>query len=81
MAPRLRTDRVVGMPANLTPAYRTAEGHYRHAREPADKLAALKEMLRAIPKHKGTEHLQSDIKAKIKEMSDELAGPSKGGAR
>lgn len=69
------------MPANLTPAYRTAEGHYRQAREPVDKLEALKEMLRAIPKHKGTEHLQSDIKAKIKELTDELAGPSRGGAR
>lgn len=69
------------MPANLTPAYRTAEGHYRRARDPSDRLDALREMLRAIPKHKGTEHLQADIKAKIKELSDELAGPRSGGAR
>lgn len=69
------------MPANLTPAYKTAEEHYRRATEPADKLDALKEMLRSIPKHKGTEHLQSDIKAKIKELTQELAGPSRGGAR
>jgi ribosome-interacting GTPase 1 len=69
------------MPANLTPAYKTAEGHYRYARDPAERLDALKEMLRAIPKHKGTEHLQADIKAKIKELSDELAGPRKGGAK
>jgi ribosome-interacting GTPase 1 len=38
-------------------------------------------MLRAIPKHKGTEHLQADIKARIKELADDLAGPKKGGAR
>jgi ribosome-interacting GTPase 1 len=38
-------------------------------------------MLRAIPKHKGTEHLQGEIKAKIKELTEELAGPKKGGAR
>ena len=69
------------MPANLTPAYKTAEAHYKRARDPQDRLDALKEMLRAIPKHKGTEHLQGDIKAKIKELSDELAGPKKGGAR
>lgn len=69
------------MPANLTPAYKTAEAHYRRAREPADRLDALKEMLRAIPKHKGTEHLQADIKAKIKELTDELSGPRKGGAK
>ena len=38
-------------------------------------------MLRAIPKHKGTEHLQADIKSRIKELSEELAGPKKGGGR
>ncbi|NNC93473.1 MAG: TGS domain-containing protein, partial [Acidimicrobiia bacterium] len=36
---------------------------------------------RTIPKHKGTEHLQADIKTRIKELTDELAGPRKGGAR
>ncbi len=69
------------MPANLTPAYKSAESHFRRAREPEERLDALKEMLRAIPKHKGTEHLQAEIKAKVKELTDELAGPSKGGAK
>jgi ribosome-interacting GTPase 1 len=69
------------VPANLTPAYRAAEGHYRYAKDPAERLDALKEMLRAIPKHKGTDHLQADIKARIKELSDELAGPKRGGAK
>ncbi len=69
------------MPANLTPAYKAAEADYRRATEPAERLAALKVMLREIPKHKGTEHLQGDIKARIKELSTELAGPRKGGAR
>ena len=69
------------MPANLTPAYKAAEGNYRQTREPAERLEALREMLKAIPKHKGTEHLQSDIKAKIKELTEELAGPSRGGAK
>jgi uncharacterized protein len=69
------------MPANLTPAYKAAEARYRHASDPEDRLEALRAMLRAIPKHKGTEHLQADIKARIKELSDELAGPRKGGAR
>jgi ribosome-interacting GTPase 1 len=69
------------VPANLTPAYRAAEDHYRRARDPSERLDALKEMLRAVPKHKGTEHLQGDIKARIKELSDDLAQPAKGGAR
>jgi ribosome-interacting GTPase 1 len=38
-------------------------------------------MLRTIPKHKGTEHLQADIKSRIKQLSEELSGPRKGGTR
>ena len=59
------------MPANLTPVYRKAEEAYRKAREPAEKLLHLKEMLRTIPKHKGTDHLQGDIKRWIKEITEE----------
>jgi len=69
------------MPANLSPKYKKAEQAYRAAREPRERLGWLKEMLRAIPKHKGTEHLQADIKSRIKELSDELAGPRKDRAR
>ena len=61
------------MPANLTPAYKTAEGHYRRAQDPGERLDALKEMLRAIPKHKGTEKLQADLKTKLKEAKAEAA--------
>ena len=38
-------------------------------------------MLRVIPKHKGTEHLQADIKARIKDLTDELEHGPKGGSR
>ena len=69
------------MPANLTPDYKKAEAAYKRARDPAERLELLKEMHRTIPKHKGTEHLRADIKTKIKELNDELAGPAKGGAR
>lgn len=31
-------------------------------------------MLRTIPEHKGTEHLQTDIKARIKDLGDQLEG-------
>lgn len=69
------------MPANLTPAYKSAEAHYRRATDPAERLEALREMLRAIPKHKGTEHLQAGIKGRISELTEELSGPRRGGAR
>jgi hypothetical protein len=69
------------MPANLTPDYKKAEAAYKRSRDPQERLELLQEMHRTIPKHKGTEHLRADIKTKIKELREELAGPSKGGAR
>ena len=69
------------MPANLSPDYKKAEQAFRAARDESERLASLKDMLRTIPKHKGTEHLQADIKSRIKQLTEELAGPRKGAAR
>ncbi len=69
------------MPTNVTPEYKKAEASYRKARDPAERLSWLREMLRTIPKHKGTEHLQADIKTRIKELTTDLKGPRKGGSR
>ncbi len=69
------------MPANLSPEYKAAEAAFRQASEPKERLERLREMLRAIPKHKGTEHLQADIKTRIKQLTEELAAGRKGGAR
>jgi ribosome-interacting GTPase 1 len=69
------------MPANLTPEYKAAEAAFRKARDPRERLEQLREMLRVVPKHKGTDHLQGDIKRRIKEMSDELERGPRGGAR
>jgi ribosome-interacting GTPase 1 len=69
------------MPANLSPEYKEAQAAFRRAREPQERLECLREMLRTIPRHKGTEHLQAEIKTRIKELTDELAGPKKSGVR
>ncbi|MEE9254665.1 MAG: TGS domain-containing protein [Pseudomonadales bacterium] len=69
------------MPANLTPEYRNAEANYRRASNPPERLDCLKEMLRTIPKHKGTDHLQAEIKTRIKNLTEELAAPKRGGRR
>jgi ribosome-interacting GTPase 1 len=69
------------MPANLSPEFKAAEAAFRKAREPKERLECLREMLRTIPKHKGTSHLQADIKTRIKELTEELAAPKKGGVR
>ncbi|MGZ8212511.1 MAG: GTPase [Burkholderiales bacterium] len=68
------------MPANLSPEYKAAEAAYRKARDPRERLDLLREMLRTMPKHKGTDHLQADIKRRIKELSEELEAPTRGGA-
>jgi len=57
------------MPANLTPQYYEAEKKYRAAKEPADKLEALEEMLAVMPKHKGTDHMKADIRRKIAKLN------------
>jgi uncharacterized protein len=67
------------VPANLSPEYKAAEAAFRKTREPRERLECLREMLRTIPKHKGTEHLQADIKARIKELTEELEGGRRGG--
>lgn len=69
------------MPANLTPDYKSAEAAFRRSRDPEERLAALREMYRTVPKHKGTEHLRADIKSRIKDLTEELSGPRKGGTR
>lgn len=67
------------MPANLSPEYKAAEAAFRATREPRERLECLREMLRTIPKHKGTEHLQADIKARIKDLGEQLESGRKGG--
>ncbi|MCK4857766.1 MAG: 50S ribosome-binding GTPase [candidate division Zixibacteria bacterium] len=68
------------MPANLTPIYKEAEERYRRATDDNERLAALKEMLAVIPKHKGTDKLQGEIKAKIAKLKKSRSA-KKGGTR
>jgi ribosome-interacting GTPase 1 len=69
------------MPTNATPEYKAAEARYRSASDPRERLDALKEMHRTIPKHKGTEHVRADIKTRIKEITESLASTKSAGAR
>jgi ribosome-interacting GTPase 1 len=61
------------VPANLSPEFREAEQRFRAAQTGEDKLAALEDMLRSIPKHKGTEKMQADIKRRIAKLKAEAA--------
>lgn len=66
------------MPANLTQQYYAAEEAYKKATTHEEKLAALEEMLATIPKHKGTEKLQGELKKRLSKMRKD-GGQSKGG--
>lgn len=59
------------MPANLTPQFIKARAAFSQAKTPEEKLECLKEMMITIPKHKGTEKMQGDIKRRISEMKRE----------
>ena len=53
------------MPANLPPMYFEAEKRFRDGKTPEEKIEALEEMLAIMPKHKGTDHLKADLRARI----------------
>lgn len=65
------------MPANLPPQYYEAEEVFRNAQTPEEKIAALKDMLSIMPKHKGTEKLQADLKKRISKLKEEKEKKSK----
>ena len=69
------------MPANLTAQYHKAEEEYRRATTPEEQLRCLQAMLRELPKHKGTDKLQAELKQKISKAKKETSAPKKSGKR
>jgi ribosome-interacting GTPase 1 len=69
------------MPANLTPQYHRAEEAYRRATSAEEELSCLQEMLRELPKHKGTDRLQAELKQRISKTRKELEARRTQGAR
>jgi small GTP-binding protein len=69
------------MPANLTPQYMEAEKRFKQAGSIEEKVAALEEMMATIPKHKGTEKLQADLKKKMSALRKESDDHKKAGRR
>jgi hypothetical protein len=66
------------MPANLTPQYLSAEKRYKEAQSDRERLEALKEMYALMPKHKGTDKLQADLKRRISQLRDDIQKGGKG---
>jgi ribosome-interacting GTPase 1 len=70
------------MPANLPPQYYEEEKKLRTARTQEEKIETLETLLSIIPKHKGTEKLQADLKrrlSKARSMETKKSGGSRRG--
>jgi ribosome-interacting GTPase 1 len=67
------------MPANLPPHYFAAEKRWREATTVEDQITALREMLAIMPKHKGTDKLQADLKRRIAKLQREAQTQRKKG--
>jgi ribosome-interacting GTPase 1 len=68
------------MPANLTPQYKEAEQRFRQATSHAEKLETLREMMALLPKHKGTEKIQADLKRRLAKLEEEGSSARRPGA-
>jgi len=68
------------MPANLTPEFHDADEQFKRAETTAEKITALEAMLRTIPKHKGTEKMQADIKKRLARLRKDFQKEKSSGA-
>ncbi len=59
------------MPANLSAQYIAAEERFREASTIEEKIECLREMMAVIPKHKGTEKLQADLKRRLSKLQQD----------
>lgn len=59
------------MPVNAGPEYFTAEKRYSEARTIEQKIAALQDMIRTAPKHKGTQNLLADLRKRLSKLKKE----------
>jgi ribosome-interacting GTPase 1 len=68
------------MSTNLPPEYFEAERRYRAAKTPVEKIACIEELIRIVPKHKGTDKLRAGLRKRLskqKAISQTKKGVSK----
>ena len=63
------------MPTNLPPDYFAIEKRYRAAKSIAEKIACVQELIRVVPKHKGTDHLRADLRRRLSKLETPPAAP------
>lgn len=65
------------MPVNAGPLYFKAEGKYLKARTIEEKIAALEEMIKFLPKHKSSENALAQLRKRLSRLKDELEKKSR----
>uniref|UniRef100_A0A7C4U8A9 TGS domain-containing protein n=1 Tax=candidate division WOR-3 bacterium TaxID=2052148 RepID=A0A7C4U8A9_UNCW3 len=61
------------MPANLPPIYYEIEKKLKFAQSPEEKIQIIMQMIAVMPKHKGTDHLQAELRRKISLLKKEAS--------
>ncbi len=71
------------MPINAGPEFVKAEKEYLSAQSVEDKIYWLEEMIRAAPKHKGSEKFLAELKTRLRKFKEkaEKAGKKSGGKK
>jgi ribosome-interacting GTPase 1 len=67
------------MPVNAGPEYGIAERRFQEAKTKEQKIVALEEMIRTLPKHKGTDHMLAQLRKRLARLRDEAEAASKSG--
>lgn len=69
------------MPTNLPPQYHKIEDKFKAARDPAEKIAHLREMMAIMPRHKGTDKIWGEHRKKLSQLQEQIENSkkSKGG--
>jgi len=68
------------MATNLPPEYFEADKRYRAAKTPGEKISCIEELLRIVPKHKGTDKLRAGLRkrlSKLKTTAQAKKGPGR----
>ena len=60
------------MPVNASYEFAAAEKHYGDAQNDEDRLVALEEMLRTVPKHKGSENIIANMRTRYTKLKDKI---------
>src|SRR3989338_6977712 len=72
------------MPVNAPAEYFKAEGKFKSAKNKDEKIAALEEMIRLLPRHHGSENAHAQLKsrlAKLRKESEKKGGGHKAGVK